>query len=57
MYPSKRLGVWRMQEKNQAAMAAAYDPLSHLQQSPVISCDLLWAQGWNQPEATENPYQ
>ena len=46
-----------MQEKNQAAMAAAYDPLSHLQQSPVISCDLLWAQGWKQPEATENPYQ
>lgn len=57
MYPSKRLWVWRTQEKNQAAMAAAYNPLPHLQQSPVISCDSLWAQGWKRPEATENPYQ
>lgn len=43
-----------MQEKNQAALAAAYDPLPHLQQSPVISCDSLWAQGWKQKIHTKS---
>lgn len=35
----------RRQGKNQAALAAAYNPLSHLQQSPGVSADELWAMG------------